>query len=76
MKRFGEKLRILRKQRGMTLRQLADALGFSSHGYLGDLESGRRQPSLELALKMADFFDVPLEQLARDELELDEGGTG
>lgn len=72
MARFGEKLRSLRQQRGMTMRQLADALGFNSHGYLGDLESGRRQPSLELALNIADFFEVSLEQLARDELELDD----
>ena len=60
----------------MSLRKLADALGFNSHGYLGDLESGRRQPSLELALNIADFFEVPLEQLARDELELDENDIG
>ena len=71
MARFGEKLRYLRQRRGMTMRQLADALGFNSHGYLGDLESGRRQPSLELALTIADFFEVSLEKLARDELELD-----
>ena len=71
MARFGEKLRSLRQQHGMTMRQLADVLEYKSHGYLGDLESGRRQPSLELALNIADFFEVPLEQLARDELELD-----
>jgi transcriptional regulator with XRE-family HTH domain len=71
MPTFGEKLRILRKQRGMTVRELAEALGFTTHGYIGDLESGRRKPSLELALKIADFFGVPIEQLARDDLELD-----
>lgn len=71
MPTFGEKLRTLRRQRGLTLRELAEALGFANHGYLGDLESGRRKPSLELALKIADFFGVPIEQLARDEIELD-----
>jgi len=71
MPTFGEKLRTLRKQRGLTLRELAEALGFATHGYLGDLESGRRKPSLELALKIADSFGVPVEQLARDELDLD-----
>ena len=76
MARFGEKLRYLRQQRGMTMRQLADALGFNSHGYLGDLESGRRQPSLELALIIADYFEVSIEQLARDELEIDENDIG
>jgi transcriptional regulator with XRE-family HTH domain len=72
MSRFGEKLRWLRKRRGMTLRELAQALDLPSHGYLGDLESGRRQPSLELARKIADFFGVTVDQLARDEVELDE----
>ena len=70
MPSFGEKLRSLRKQRGLTLRELAEGLGFTTHGYIGDLESGRRKPSLELALKIADFFEVPIEQLARDELDL------
>jgi len=70
MPTFGEKLRTLRKQRGLTIRELAEGLGFSTHGYIGDLESGRRKPSLELAVKVADFFDVPIDQLARDDLEL------
>lgn len=72
MSRFGEKLRWLRKRRGMTLRELAQALDLPSHGHLGDLESGRRQPSLELARKIADFFGVTVDQLARDEVELED----
>lgn len=71
MQRFGEKLRILRKRRGMTMRQLADVLGMDSHGSIGDLESGRRHPSLELATRIADLFGVSLDQLARDEMELE-----
>ncbi len=70
MQTFGEKLRFLRKQRGATLRQVADAV-LTSDGYIADLESGRRRPSLELARKIADFFDVSVDLLARDELELD-----
>ncbi|NNJ10285.1 helix-turn-helix transcriptional regulator [Chloroflexales bacterium ZM16-3] len=70
MQRFGEKLRTLRQQRGMTMRDMADALGFKSHGFVSDLESGRKHPSLELAIKIADYFGVALDQLARDELEV------
>lgn len=70
MERFGEKLRTLRKQRGLTMRELAKALGFATHGYIGDLESGRAKPSLELALTIADFFGTSLDQLARDEIEV------
>ena len=71
MQRFGEKLRQLRQQRGMTLRELAEALDLTTHGYLGDLEHGRRQPSLEFALKIAMFFGISLDQLARDDLDID-----
>lgn len=70
MERFGEKLRTLRQRRGLTLRALAKEIGFSTHGYLGDLESGRAKPSLELALTIADFFGVSVDVLARDEVEL------
>jgi len=71
MQRFGEKLRVLRNRHGMSLRQLSDDLGFSSRGYVGDLESGRKKPSLEVALKIARLFDVSLDSLVKDELELE-----
>lgn len=70
MQRFGEKLRILRNRHGMSLRQLADELGFSSRGYVGDLESGRKKPSLEVALKIARLFNVSVDLLVKDELEV------
>jgi len=54
----------------MTMRDLAEKLGLGTHGYIGDLESGRRQPSLELALQIAELFGVTVDQLAKDELEV------
>jgi len=54
------------------MRSLAKELGFATHGYLGDLESGRAKPSLELALTIANFFGVSVDALARDEVELPE----
>lgn len=71
MQRFGDKLRALRKRHNLTMRELADKLGLSTHGYIGDLESGRRQPSLELALQVADLFGVTVDQLARDDVDID-----
>ena len=71
MQRFGEKLRILRKRRGMTMRDLADALDLRSHGSIGDFESGRKHPSLEFTVRVADLFGVSLDQLARDDVELE-----
>ncbi len=71
MERFGEKLRKLRQQHKMTMKELADALGFTSHGSVSDLESGRNKPSMEVALKISRLFNVSLDQLIKDELELD-----
>ena len=69
MQRFGEKLRILRKQQGMTMKELAAVLDFTSHGYIGDLESGRKKPSTELVIKLAHLFNVTTDQLLMDELD-------
>lgn len=71
MERFGEKLRSLRKQQGMTLKNLADELGFRSAGSVGDLESGRKKPSLEVALQLSRLFGVSVDQLIKDELEIE-----
>jgi len=70
MKRFGEKLRTLRQQQGLTLRELAPMLGINSYSYLSDIENGNKKPSLEFVLKIAELFDASLDQLLKDDLEL------
>lgn len=70
MKRFGEKLRSLRLRRGLTLRQLGAHLEISNTFVLS-LEQGKKTPNAATILKIADFFAVSLEQLMRDELEVD-----
>ena len=70
MKRFGEKLRQLRQQRGLSTRQLAAMLEMKSHSHIADMESGRNYPSVEVLLKVADFFQVTTDQLLRDELDV------
>lgn len=72
MKRFGEKLRLLRQRRGLTLRQLASILDMRAHSQLANIEAGKNMPTAELILKISDFFGVSLDNLMRDELELDE----
>ena len=74
MQRFGTKLRALRKRHQMTLMELADALGYTAYSYLSEVETGKLNPSLELALKVSRLFNVTLDQLLKDELELDEEG--
>lgn len=68
--RFGEKLRVLRTQRGITLQQLARALGLSAHGYISELETGKKIPTVEITLRAARFFQVSTDQLLKDELEV------
>ena len=68
--RFGEKLRTLRNRRGLTLAQLADQLGYKAHGHLSEIESGKKLPTVGLALKVARLFDISTDLLLKDELEI------
>ncbi len=71
MEKFGEKLRALREQRSLTIRQLAEALEIKSSGYITDLEKGKKKPSRDLLIRISLFFNVSTDQLVRDDLELD-----
>lgn len=70
VQRFGEKLRLLRTSRGMTLQQLARELGLIAHGYISELEKGKKLPTVEFVLKVARLFEVSTDQLLKDELEV------
>jgi transcriptional regulator with XRE-family HTH domain len=68
----GAKLRHLRKQRHLTQAHLADQLGLSSaHAHISFLESNRKEPSLELLLKIADFFQVTTDYLLNDAIPVE-----
>lgn len=54
------RLAVLRAERGVSRRELADALGVH-YQTVGYLERGEYSPSLHLALRIAAFFDVPVE---------------
>ncbi len=68
-KNFGKKLRRLRVGRGLTLKELARALGYSAHGHISELEAGKKAPTVEFVIKAADLFGVSTDELIRDELE-------
>ncbi|MCE7988654.1 MAG: XRE family transcriptional regulator [Caldilinea sp. CFX5] len=70
MERFGEKLRTLRRCKGLTMRSLADLLGVRD-SYISQMETGDKIPNVAMLVKIADIFQVSLDQLARDELEVD-----
>ncbi|NLF06257.1 MAG: helix-turn-helix transcriptional regulator [Actinomycetales bacterium] len=54
------RIAVLRADRKVSRRELADALGVH-YQTIGYLERGEYAPSLHLALRIAAFFDVPLE---------------
>jgi putative transcriptional regulator len=56
------RIALLRAERGVTRRELADALGVH-YQTVGYLERGEFNPSLHLALRIAGFFAVPVEVL-------------
>jgi transcriptional regulator with XRE-family HTH domain len=55
----------------LSVRGLAREFGFSSHSYISEIETGKKRPSMELVIKIADRFGVSVDQLVRDELEIE-----
>lgn len=51
---------VLRAERGVSRRELADGVGVHPQT-VGYLERGEYSPSLALALRIARFFDLPVE---------------
>ncbi len=56
------RLEELRRKAGVTQEDLADKLEVSRQT-IGSLESGRYNPSIQLAFKLARFFKVTIEEL-------------
>lgn len=56
------RLAVLRAERGISRRQLADAVGVNVQT-VGFLERGDYGPSVELALRLAGYFALPVEAI-------------
>ena len=59
---ISENLRRIRKQRGFTLKAIAEIVD-SSIGYIYELETGRRTPSLSMLQRLAVALNVPVYEL-------------
>ncbi|SDE87818.1 DNA-binding transcriptional regulator, XRE-family HTH domain [Blastococcus fimeti] len=57
-----DRIAVLRADRGVSRRELADAVGVHPQT-IGYLERGEYAPSLALALRIARFFDLPVESI-------------
>lgn len=56
------RLAVLRTERGLSRQELADALEVN-YQTVGYLERGEYNPSLELALRAAEYFRLPVEAI-------------
>jgi transcriptional regulator with XRE-family HTH domain len=71
MKRFGEKLRMLRRRNRFTQSELGERLGVVQ-SHIAGMERGETQPSVEILLKLTKIFHISADILINDELELDD----
>ena len=72
--RFGEKLSLLRKQRGMTQLELAEKLDISRQA-VSRWEQGTSEPSTENLVSMGKLFGVPVDDLVNDAIQLQTGSA-
>ena len=56
------RLKILRAERNWSQQDLADALGVSRQS-VNAIETGKYDPSLPLAFRIADLFEMPIEEI-------------
>lgn len=71
LKNFGERLRELRKERGIPVCEMASKLGISRNT-LTNWERGEREPhSIEVLEGIAKILEVPLKSLLVEESEYD-----
>lgn len=61
--KFSKRLKELRHSKGISTRNLANAIGLKSHGAITQFEKGTSMPALDTLVAIAEFFDVTLDYL-------------
>ena len=59
---FNEHLKLIRKSKNVTQRDVAAAIGITERNYQS-YESGAKKPGFDSLIALADFFDVSLDYL-------------
>lgn len=72
--RIGEKLSFLRKQRGMTQMELAEKLDISRQA-VSRWEQGISEPSTENLVSIGKLFDVTVDALVNEDIQLQAGSA-
>ncbi len=65
---LGKNIKTLRKRKGLSQVELAVAINVYPD-YISWWESGKRLPSLNFVMALADFFGITLDELCRSEIE-------
>lgn len=69
MEKFHEKLKVLRKEKGLTQKSLSNMLNISKGAY-AQWENGKREPNFEKLSMLACIFDVSIDFLLSKNLEI------
>jgi putative transcriptional regulator len=69
---MNNRLRVLRAEYGWSQAELGGRLGVSRQA-VNAIETGKHDPSLPLAFKIARLFDQPIEEIFNDEAGGDDG---
>lgn len=59
---FAERLSILRNAKGLTMEQLGKDIG-TTRATISNFENEQRKPSLDMVIKLADYFQVSIDYL-------------
>jgi len=63
---MNNRLRVLRAERGWSQAELGGRLGVSRQA-VNAIETGKYDPSLPLAFKLARLFEMPIEEIFNDQ---------
>ena len=62
---LGDRIKLYRENRKMTQNDLADTLGVSA-GTISKYESGSLEPSIESIKRLAELFEISIDELLND----------
>ena len=65
VKNLGTRINSLLDKKGMTQKELAEALGIPRPATINDWIKGRTEPKIHNLIAMADFFEVTVDYLVR-----------
>lgn len=69
---LGESLRLIRVFHDVQQNELADQLGVAQ-SYISEIESGKKQPTIPILEKYADFFGIPVSSILFFSETMEEG---